>query len=208
MKIARVPLKHKPGDRFDTPLSRAELRLRLLDTFDWCLPRAVPDRAGECLRSADLKPYLFNNSRYDSVNQVAWQRHCRLAEAGIAETFSHRMGEAEVEHDSQRRLGAFNGGSRLLTWCRDETIDDGVGEVCTHGYLDVSDMPPWDTWIAYVRVEDDPNASSAYLVSLVPAPFVQSVQQAIDLNAYAALYWLADSHLLLGAVLGDEGLLV
>lgn len=34
---------------------------------------------------------------------------------------------------------------KLLVWERDLTIDDGLGESLTNGYLDSSDTPPWDT---------------------------------------------------------------
>jgi len=67
-----------------------------------------------------------------------------------------------------------------------------------------SDMPPWDTWVAYV----DPHPKAGYLVSWVPEPFVATVGRAIELNAYAALYWLRDSGLPVAEVLRSEGLLV
>jgi hypothetical protein len=93
---------------------------------------------------------------------------------------------------------------RLLVWERDSTVDDGVGQAVTKGYLDESDMPPWDTWVAYVDSEVGP---CGYLVSWVPEPFVAPVAQAIKENAYAALYWLRESQLLLAQILRSEDLL-
>ncbi len=200
-----MPFRLGPGTRFQTPLLRAELRLRLLDTIDWCLPRARPDSPRDCLRNADIKPYLFNENRYESLYQVAWVRHGKLAEEGIAEHFPYSPDE--VEHESRRQFPPSLGGGRLLVWYRDLTIDDGVGESYTTGYLDESDMPPWDTWVTYVSADDDAEAAAGYLVSWVPPQFVKAVQQAIDSNAYDALFWLSDSRLLVAGILREEDVL-
>jgi len=97
------------------------------------------------------------------------------------------------------------GNGRLLVWERDSTIDDGVGEMCTKGYLDTSDMPPWDTWVTYVSPADDVAAQTGYLLSWVPPAFVPSVADAVASNVYDALYWLAGSKLLLSEILGEMG---
>jgi hypothetical protein len=99
---------------------------------------------------------------------------------------------------------ALVGQGKLLVWHRDDTIDDGAGERETSGYLDESDMPPWDTWVAYVDAE----ACSGYLVSWVPPAFVPAVGRAIAVNAYDALYWLQGTNLLLSRLLEEDGLLV
>jgi hypothetical protein len=65
---------------------------------------------------------------------------------------------------------------RLLVWERDSTIDDGVGEAVIGGYLDEGDMPPWDTWIAYVDGAGR-KPTAGYLVSWVPGPFVAAVAE-------------------------------
>src|SRR5262249_55244756 len=150
-------------------------------------------------------PYLFNQSRYDSVHDVAWARHCKLAEACVAEQFPHSIGDPEVEHHSRRQFPPRAG--RFLVWYRDLTVDDGVGAIVTNGYLDESDMPPWDTWICYVDQTTDAKAAAGYLLSWVPSEFVTSVQNAITSNAYDALVWLRGSRLVMEDVLLDEQLL-
>ena len=97
------------------------------------------------------------------------------------------------------------GHGRLLVWERDLTIDDGVGEAVTKGYLNTSDMPPWDTWVSYVSPSDDNTAQTGYLVSWVPPVFIPSVSDAVAGNAYGALYWLAGSKLLLSEILDEMG---
>jgi hypothetical protein len=78
---------------------------------------------------------------------------------------------------------------RVLVWERDTTVDDGVGEAETGGFLDDSFMPPWDTWVA--SVEEASRAGC--LLSCIPGVFVERVQRVIDVNAYGALYWLVGS---------------
>ncbi len=79
---------------------------------------------------------------------------------------------------------------RLVVWMPDDIIPDGVGEIETKGYLDCYDMPPWETWVAYV---DGQPKERPHLVSWVPEPFVDPVQCAIDSNALGTLLWLKDA---------------
>ena len=149
-------------------------------------------------------PYVFCESRHETVYDVVWRRHRKLKAdkqlIGLEGPWDE-LGEATSAGlgDLQPLLAT----GRLLVWERDTTVDDGVGQAETKGYLDESDMPPWDTWVAYV----DPHPEAGYLVSWVPEPFVAAVGRAVEVNAYEALYWLRDSKLLLAQVLGSEGLL-
>jgi hypothetical protein len=97
----------------------------------------------------------------------------------------------------------------LLVWERDATIDDGAGQAETRGYLDASDMPPWDTWVAYVEGPPDERGvrnHAGCLVSWVPPVFLSAVDRAIQVNAYGALYWLRDSKLPFAEVFRPESL--
>jgi hypothetical protein len=158
------------------------------------------------LRTPELRPYLFNDSRHDSVYDVVYARHQALVEAKEIERFEVASSFEEMT-DIRRLIPPSLGGGRLLVWVRDETIDDGVGEHVTGGYLDYSDMPPWDTWVVYVSREDDPAAHAGYLVSWVPPQFVPCVGRAIEENAYNASYWLRGTDLLVARVLEEDGLL-
>jgi hypothetical protein len=149
---------------------------------------------------------LFNDSRHQSLHDVLSARRSELERSGhlprlVGGHAEDLVDSIEAGFEEARTLLAAG---RLLVWQRDDTIDDGAGEAETGGYLDESDMPPWDTWVAYVDVE----SCSPYLVSWVPRQFLACIGRAIDCNAYGALYWLQGTNLMLTRVLDEDGLLV
>lgn len=205
MLITRSTMRTKRGEAYATGTALGNLRRVLLETAAWCRPRANPLQARACLRTETLRPYAFNNSRHETLYDVVGARHGRLEAAGTISTLRGREDElvdvTEIGIDDALRI--FREG-RLLVWHRDDTIDDGAGELETDGYLDESDMPPWDTWSAYV----DSEACSGYLLSWVPPEFIERTGRAIECNAYGALYWLRGSDLRLASILKSDELLV
>jgi hypothetical protein len=191
------------GSAYAAATERANLRRSLLEAVLWCDPRAGLSAPSSCLRSEALRPYIFNDSRHHTIHDVAFARHLCLEQAGL---IVRRGGYAEelVDTSDVGRAIALVKRGRLLVWQRDDTIDDRAGQAETSGYLDESDMPPWDTWVAYVDAE----RISGYLVSWVPAIFIDAVERAIAINAYGALYWLKGTTLLLANILEKDGLLV
>jgi hypothetical protein len=147
---------------------------------------------------------VFNDSRLETVDGVAFSRHLKLEAEGRVRRLGGRTDDVvDAASLGLADLRPLVHTGRLLVWERDTTVDDGAGQAETNGYLDESDMPPWDTWVAYV----DPHPQAGYLVSWVPAPFLERVGRAVAVNAYDALYWLRGSRLLLANVLAEEGLL-
>ena len=189
-----------------TEKERADLRLRLLDAVMWSAERANPNNPKDCLRTEAFRPYIFNDSRHATVCDVVSARHRALVETSRIPDVAlntNRDDDSAAFAELWKLMPAALGNGRLLVWDRDETIDDGVGESLTRGYLDASDMPPWDTWVTYVSPDDDGVAQTGYLLSWVPPEFVPSVTDAVANNAYGALYWLKESRLLLSEILGE-----
>jgi hypothetical protein len=200
LKVPPFPSRTRRGETYSTEYARANLRLILLETVAWASAHADPDEPSGCLRSAGLAPYIFNDSRLDTVHDVVSQRHCQLEDDGRVRRIGGR-GEDLVDLTT---LGLADvvplvADGRLLAWERDNTIDDGAGKGETRGYLDESDMAPWDTWVAYV----DGSTHVGCLVSWVPPTFVAAVDRAIWVNVYGALYWLRDSKLPIADVFSD-----
>jgi len=190
---------------YSTELARANLRLVLLEAVLWASTWADAREPVRSLRSASLAPYIFNESRHETVHDVALRRHLQLEAQGRVRRIGGRTDDlVDASSIALGHVRAMLEAGRLLVWERDSTVDDGVGQTVTSGYLDESDMPPWDTWVAYV---DSEVGRCGYLVSWVPEPFVAPVAQAIKENAYAALYWLRESKLLLAQILRSEDLL-
>lgn len=189
------------NEAYSGPVPRASLRRSLLEAALWCMSRADAEDPRASLRTEALRPYLFNDSRERTLHDVVFARHQSLNNAGRIVLRGGRsddlIGVAEAGLAAAVEVVARG---RLLVWNRDDTIDDGAGEAETGGYLDVSDMPPWDTWVAY--------EGSGCLISWVPPVFVPSVERAIAVNAYQALYWLRGTTLRFARLLEEDGLLV
>ncbi len=205
MQVTKWPAQTRAGEAYATEIGRASLTVVLLEAVLWASSRADSQNPTRSLRSAALAPYVFNDSRHDTVFDVVSRRHRELELEKRVTRLGGRWDElVDAQSIGLGDLQPVLTTGRLLVWARDSTIDDGVGQAETKGYLDESDMPPWDTWVAYV----DPHPEAGYLVSWVPEPFVATVGRAIELNAYAALHWLRDSGLPVAEVLRSEGLLV
>ena len=191
-----------------TEKERVDLRLRLLDAVIWSTDRADPNNPRTCLRTEAFRPYIFNDSRHATVRDVISARHRELVEGRKTADIALNT---NCDNDSAafaklwKLMPAALGYGRLLVWEHDLTIDDGLGESLTKGYLDASDMPPWDTRVTYVTPGDDATAQTGYLLAWVPPVFVPSVDDAVEINAYGALYWLAGTRLLLSEILGEMG---
>jgi hypothetical protein len=56
----------------------------------------------------------------------------------------------------------------------------------TQGFLTVDNVPPWDTWVAYLH-ED---AQTNYLVSWVPGPLIRMVGEGIRLIPEECAGWV------------------
>ncbi len=65
----------------------------------------------------------------------------------------------------------------------------GLEESETRGYVDIDNIPPWDTWIDYV-VETNAN----YLLSWVPEQFVTLVTAGIAVSPEECFCFLDDTN--------------
>ena len=93
-------------------------------------------------------------------------------------------------------LGAFDGkaprAGRLLLCEVNESISSGESEAETSGFFDISDRPPWDTWVwQFPSV----GAEAVAVVSWVPRDLEAVVGRGIEVNPYACIRWLTDAPL-------------
>lgn len=199
------PVRHELGQALPPEVLRMDWSLCVIEAVLWGLRHADAAHPETCLRTEELKPYLFNDNRYQSVHDVVYARHQALRRENVVPYFDFG---ARIEDlaDLPGLLPPRLGGGRLLVWDRDATVDDGIGMNLTGEYLDMSDMPPWDTWVAYLTEVQDP-ATHNLLVSWVPADFVEPVGRAIEMSVCGTLYWLGDKDFLITRVLRDGGLL-
>jgi hypothetical protein len=77
--------------------------------------------------------------------------------------------------------------SLLVTdWRR--SLFDGVLSIETLGFFDEDGMPPWDTWLALLKVEE--SLGKHCLLSWVPSEVSDLVDMAIPIDAAMCLSWL------------------
>ncbi len=164
-----------------------ELLLRLTEVIDWCAPRAsltAPELLADpkrFLRTPGLAPDPLAGDRRRVVASVA------------------RARQAALKWPGRRQAGHLAGG-RLLAFAPDDNLADGAAEVETNGYLDSDNVPPWDTWIAYLY-ESKPRQ---YVVSWVPPNFVDSVTRGIEVNPEGCIWWADEKTTFLADLLRER----
>jgi hypothetical protein len=152
---------------------------RLAEAIDWCASGAALTSAltypDSSLRTPELAPQPLAGSRHEVVDSVCRARHIALG------------------WPRPRPITDLAGG-RLLAYEPDVNLADGAAMVATGGYLDVDNVPPWDTWVDYVDEVD----GASYLVSWVPPSFVESVSDGVEANPEQCIWWLDEGPMAFG----------
>jgi hypothetical protein len=91
-------------------------------------------------------------------------------------------------HHPQKRLATDLAGGRLLIYEPDMNLAHGLEESETRGFVDIDNIPPWDTWIDYVI-----EAKANYLLSWVPGPLVTLVTDGIAVSPEMCFRFLDDT---------------
>jgi hypothetical protein len=163
----------------------------LAQTIFWCAPRANVSNPKDCLRTPELRPRIFEESRFSAVDTVAVERE--------------RYGGVKIR---QAKVPRDLAGGRLLIYFPNINLYDGAAEDETLCFLDVDNLPPWDTWIAYFEEETDRDYYGCYLVAWIPSQFVDLVSDGINVNPEECIMWLSDANVSFAQKLRREGLLV
>lgn len=161
------------GDDLETILTR------LAETIAWCVPRVNQDEPRTCLRSPALRPHPLERNRKAVVGSVAVSRYMGL------------------KHPKKCRASDLANG-RLLIYEPDINLAHGLEEGETNGYVDIDNIPPWDTWVAYIY-----EGESNYLLSWVPPQFVALVTSGIQVSPEECFRWLDRTEFKLKATLGE-----
>ena len=153
----------------------------------WCESRPSDTSASQVLRTPHHRPRTLAPTRIDLVNDVVRARPKTLHVVSSANDLS---------------------GGRLLAYFPDAELADGAGEDETDGFLDLSDAPPWDTWVALFD-DGDPNRPSAvYLIAWIPSRFIALVDRGIAVNMAGSIAWLSETNTSVAGELRSAGLLI
>ncbi|WP_244982159.1 hypothetical protein [Corallococcus exercitus] len=185
--IPQAPSSREPGPSrllYDVPDGAwgwDSLLEVLGETIRWCAARATLDAPATCLRTPGFQPRaMVDCDRFQMMERVIHARHYALR-------------NTPSESSPSRADGRLHGG-RLLVYFPDDNTCDGGAELATQGYLDVDNMPPWDTWVGMFREDpESPTQSADYLIAWVPPVFLDTVAQGISVNPELCIQWLEDS---------------
>lgn len=149
----------------------------LAETIAWCSSRPQPWSPLVSFRTIDIAPKFGSHDRKSWVDSVAKLRR-RLLGGG-----KHSLPEQWKYHGGKHSLLWYEG--RLLAYFPDENLACGVAEAETEGFVTVDNVPPWDTWVAYLYEADH----AAYLVSWVPRKLMPLVDSGIRANPEKCFDW-------------------
>jgi hypothetical protein len=168
------------------PEAESAFQLRLAQTIAWCSHRQVLHDIRGVFRSPELAParpfveerrlpdgtyahdYLSPDERAAVVEFLAEKRARLLADRRI-----------EVPH-----VPPDMAGGRLLAVDIDLSVWDGLSESESEGFFDVWDVPAWDTWVYFQRVEERDT-----LLCWVPPPLIPLADCGITVNCTACIEW-------------------
>jgi hypothetical protein len=168
-----------------------QFKTRLAQTIFWCASRADLSHPATSLRTPQLRPRLLEESRVSAVESVV---NARESFAGV-----------EIR---KATLPDNLAGGRLLVYFPNDDLACGAAEQETDGFFDVNNVPPWDTWVAYLRDARNINSyDTEYLIAWIPRDFVALAGEGINVNPEECIQWLADTPVESVSVLRAEKLL-
>ncbi len=168
--------------------SLAHFKVRLAQTIYWCERQVDSSLPGSLLRTTELRPRILEESRLSAVESVS---HARELHGGL------EIRDASIPDN-------LNGG-RLLVHFPDFDLACGAAELETDGFFDVNNVPPWDTWVAYIQDSRSlQSTDNEYLVAWIPREFVALADTGVNVNPEQCIQWLRDTSLELVAVLRGE----
>lgn len=95
-------------------------------------------------------------------------------------------------------------GRVLVSTAIQESVVDGASAAASAGWFDGNDLPPWDTWLGYARVNTRRFTDRFALFAFVPDTRTEVVMRGMKVNPVDCIEWAteADMHALLA---GDTG---
>ncbi len=158
--------------------------MSLAQTMVWCATQDFLNDPTNSLRTAELRPPSF--LQLDSV-----PRREAMIDTLIEKRFKL------LRFNGKYRILPAKGlaGGRLVVYDPDQNRFDSMALVEWFGYFDWDNLPPWDTWIAYVRDEERERqglSHPSYLVAWVPPDLIERADAGIRANPERCLLWASD----------------
>lgn len=185
-----------------TSFDLAEFQRRLGETIAWYLskvPIADPEhglRTEALAPSGDVahptrkvwsdfpRPWtdeMWNEYRR-AQSQAPQQRQGIVDEVARKRRTLLRM--SRLDHPQQKES---LGRGRLLVYEPELNLYDGAAMNASEGFFDGDNVPPWDTWLAYIV--DTVEENQTYLIAWVPPELLELASDGIDVNPEDCIRW-------------------
>jgi len=188
-----------------TRASEAEsLIRRVAETVTWCRAHVSVADPKNSLRTVALRP--GNLREIPGGVDYVWGREVGFRTGVEAvDDLVDRRGELLRREGNSPGAGAIDlRGGRLLIHDPEDSDQCGLSESDSGYFIDIADVPAWDTWIDF-RYEDripsevDERFSHratwskvTYLLCWVPAEFIPLVDRGIMVNPVECFFWASE----------------
>lgn len=160
-------------------ISAVELNLRVRECLAWS---SACDVANYDFRNDDLLPTGWSRER---VVEDTDANVCAIAD-DIA--LSRR---AQLQRRGIMLEEGFAPAGRALVSVLSVCGFDGLGMDVSNGFIDIRNLPGWDTWLCGIELASRRPDWWA-IVAWIPVQLIEVCQAAIDCNCEAGLYWSDD----------------
>ncbi len=148
-----------------------EFRVSLAEAIAWCTRIPKPWNPKTSFRSSNLAyAELDIASRVELVNKVIEARRFFLNDRSIMPAQSLA-------------------GGRLLVTYPDINMRNGMEETESEGFVNYANVPGWDTWVTFIE-ESGTRKHYSFLLSWVPAEFLEIVDVATDMSPEESIDWI------------------
>ncbi len=194
----------------------------LSETIPWCREHVSVHAPKECLRTPALRPSNLSIAANEAGNfDYTWGTLDEKRNT-VVELAERRAAMPRTDNAYLAPLRIDLAGGRLLLVVPEESDWCGLSEYETGGFIDVLDLPAWDTWVCFmheITTPDEeqvretqevyrrafynqanqqdfsvwqPPAMVEYILCWIPPEFVAMVEEGIKVNPVECFFWAGD----------------
>jgi hypothetical protein len=167
----------------------SELLQRILETVTWCKHKADVENPRTCLRTPELKPEEYAPDANGNLDFNA--SDCEQATPCLTILSQKRRELLQRANMSVESSSVNRNNGRFMLHILRHSLWCGLSEECSQGFIDVIDLPPWDTWLICVPISGVLH-QTGLLLSWVPSEFCDLVSKGRDVNMVDCFFWASE----------------
>ncbi len=170
----------------------------MAETIAWCSSRASVDDPANSLRTPDLLPrglrYSYAQHSYTCLEPQLRQKDVPQLQVIVNTVAGKRAERLREQHQYPEAPANSLQGGLLLFYDPYENLEEGSEEDATNGWFDLNAVPPWDTWMFFVKTDADrsvrvPPWYDTWLVCWVPSEFVELAHAGLITSTTDCILW-------------------